>query len=395
LDWFIDQFVEKRKKRIDPVIRNILRLGLYQIFFLDRIPTSAAVNTAVNLAKSIGRPWTAGFVNGLLRRAAGHKTLWDRCLTSDDDPVAMLSIQQSFPPWMLKRWYQRFGFEQTSDMCRRMNTIPDLTIRTNTLRTDRGTLMDAVSGEASSLSVTLHSPEGIRLHSPRKTLDGWNSYQHGWFQVQDEAAQLVSHVVSPEPGHRVWDVCAGLGTKTAHMAQLMGNQGNILSTDRQSSKLKSLDMEMVRLGITIVDSRPLDLLQSPPTTDTAEFDRILVDAPCSGIGVLQKNPDGKWRLRPRDLKRYADHQFQLLDHAAPYLKPSGILVYAVCSIETDENEQVVRRFLSQRREFSIHRPVMPKVSDAEQLITSEEYFYTLPHRHQMDGFFCVALKRNA
>lgn len=395
LDWFIDQFIEKHKKKIDPVIRNILRIGLYQILFLDRIPVSAAVNTAVNLAKTSGRPWAAGFVNGLLRRAAGHRALWDQGQPANDDAIAAFAVQHAFPPWLVERWLQRFGRAETEAMCRAMNAVPGITIRTNTLRTGRQDLMDAIAGEASALSTTDHSPEGIRLQGLKKPLNRWKSFKNGLFQVQDEAAQLVSHMVSPKPGHHVWDVCAGLGTKTAHMAQLMDNQGKITATDRQAPKLKSLDMEMARLGISIVKSQPLDLLQSLPCSDLSGFDRILVDAPCSGIGVLQKNPDGKWRLSSGDIALCADRQFELLDRAAPYLKPSGILVYAVCSIEPDENEHVVERFISQHREFSIHRPDLPRVSDAGLLTTSEGYFYTLPHRHRMDGFFSVALKRNA
>lgn len=398
LDWFINQFIQKQKKRIDPVIRDILRLALYQILFLDRIPVSAAVHTAVDLAKSSGRPWAAGFVNGLLRRASENRDIWNRGKTADDaadDALSSLSIQQAFPLWMLSRWQQRFGLAETEALCRAMNTIPTITLRTNTLRTDRRKLMDAVTGEASSISATSHAPEGVRISAPRKPLDRWSSFKKGWFQVQDEAAQIVSYMVSPEPGHRVWDVCAGLGTKTAHMAQLMDNQGHILASDRQSSKLKPLQREMNRLGITIVDSRSLDPLQSETLSDLPCFDRILVDAPCSGIGVLQKNPDGKWRLSCRDIGRYANNQFSLLDRAATYLKPSGILVYAVCSIEPEENEQVVQRFLSRHENFSIHIPALFQVSDAGTLTTPEGFFYPLPHRHPMDGFFSVALKRNA
>lgn len=395
LDWFIDQFIEKQKKKIDPVIRTILRIGLYQILFLDRIPTSAAVNTAVNLAKTSGRPWAAGFVNGLLRRASGNRALWDQDQPTNSDAVTAFAVQHAFPPWLVKRWLQRFGREETGAMCRAMNAVPDITIRTNTLRTGRQDLLDGIAGEASAVSITAHSPEGIRLHGLKKPLDRWTSFKNGWFQVQDEAAQLVSHMVSPEPGHQVWDVCAGLGTKTAHMAQLMDNQGKITATDRQASKLKSLDTEMARLGISIVKSRPLDLLQSSSSPGLSGFDRILVDAPCSGTGVLQKNPDGKWRLSSSDIELYADRQLELLDRSASYLKPAGILVYAVCSIEPDESEHVVERFISQHREFSIHRPDMPGVSDVGPLTTPKGYFYTLPHRHCMDGFFSVALKRNA
>ena len=393
LDWFIDQLARKPGKKIDAAVRIILRLALYQLIYLDRIPSSAAVNTAVNLTKTCGRPWAAGFVNALLRRAAaGVGELVEG--GDDEDPVSAMSLTHSFPRWMISRWMQRFGAEETKSLCEAINAIPGITIRTNTLRTTRSALVAAIADQAASIASTPHSPEGISFRNPQGVISQWGAFETGWFQVQDEAAQLVCHLMAPQPGDMIWDACAGLGTKSAHLAQLMKNQGRILATDQHASKLKQLNLEMQRLGITIIESRCLDLLGGDLPLNLPCFDRILLDAPCSGIGVLQKNPDGKWRNAPADLKRYQQRQVELLNRVAPFLKPNGILVYAVCSIEPEENETVVEQFLAGRHRFCVQQPDLGSISQRASLTTPRGCLYTLPHRHHMDGFFAVAFKRN-
>jgi 16S rRNA (cytosine967-C5)-methyltransferase len=392
LDWFIDQLAQKPKKKIDPAVRNILRLAIFQLLYLDRIPHSAAVNTAVNLTKTCGRSWAAAFVNGLLRRASVH--LVDLAgNVPNEDPVSALAISQSFPDWMISRWLRRFGATETELLCKAINSIPAITIRTNTLRCTRSQLLTAIADQATHLAPTPHAPEGISFRSPQHAIARWNTFTNGWFQVQGEAAQLVSHLLAPQPGHHIWDACAGLGTKTAHLAQLVENQGRILATDQHESKLVQLNLEMERLGITVVRTRSLNLLNGEVPLNLPQFDRILIDAPCSGIGVLQKNPDGKWRNTLADLKRYGHRQAQLLSTVAPLVKPNGILVYAVCSIEPEENEDVVKRFLAEHHEFTVQPPELNYVSERASLTTPQGYLYTLPHRHQMDGFFAAALRR--
>jgi 16S rRNA (cytosine967-C5)-methyltransferase len=392
LDRVIAQLSNRPEKKIDPLVNIILRLGLFQIQNLDRIPDSAAVNTSVELAKKFRRKWAAGFINGTLRRAAARpmEHVWpDR----RQDPAAYLSAYHAFPPWLISRWLSRWGEEETERLCEAVNTVPDITLRTNTLRCSREDLLGHLQEEAKTVKPSLHCPEGICLSSLHRPIAQWPAFQQGWFQVQNEAAQCVGHLVSPQPGQTVWDACAGLGTKTAHLAQLMENRGRILATDLSENKLGRLRLEMARLGIGIVDTRPADLLQPEMFRFTEKFDRILLDAPCSGMGVLQRNPDGKWRHDAAAIQIHHRRQATLLENASAHLKPDGLLVYAVCSFEPEENEEVIRGFLQKHPDFGIDHPRLGRVDHRGELLTSEGFLKTLPHRHHMDGFFAAALKK--
>lgn len=393
LDWVIDHLASRPGKKIDPLVRTILRLGLFQIQHLDRIPVSAAVNTSVELAKANRRKWAAGFVNGVLRRAADQ----NRNLPWPDrhiHPAAFLSVYYSFPRWLIDRWSGRWGLETTERLCREINAIPRITLRTNTLSVDRPRLIAGIQNDADDVKATAYVPEGISMSALRRPLTQWTAFQSAWFQVQNEASQCIAHLVSPRPGQRVWDACAGLGTKTAHMAQLMKNKGVIQATDLSQKKLDRLAPEMRRLGVSIVKTTVLDL--EKPLTDRNEerFDRILVDAPCSGTGVLQKHPDGKWRTDDDKIQANGKRQMAMLHNAAPSLKPGGLMVYAVCSMEPEEGEQVVQGFLQKHPEFAIKHTEIGQLPNGDKLLTPDGFFRTFPHRHQMDGFFAAVLKKH-
>lgn len=387
LDFIIDHLVEKPGK-IDPRARIILRLALFQLQHMDRIPDSAAVHSAVELAKKNRLQWATGFINGLLRQAIRRPALpWPDAATTPD---MALSVNLSFPRWLTARWLERWSEEEVRRLCEAINTVPAITLRTNTLKTDRATLMGAIQEKATNIQPTVYAPEGITLSALATPIPQWPSFQQGWFQVQDEAAQLVVHMLAPQPGETVWDACAGLGTKTAHIAQLMNNQGRLLASDRSEAKLNRLPDEMRRLGVTIATAHRLDLV-AEDASDLPVFDRILVDAPCSGLGVLQKNPDGKWRGSPQELERYQHRQIALLARAALHLRPGGVLVYAVCSFEPEENIAVVNAFLQNHPDFAIHHSGMRAAVDSQPaLLTPEGWLSTLPHRHRMDGFFAAA-----
>ncbi len=390
LDWLIGQLSNRPGKKIDPLVNIILRLGLFQILFLDRIPDSAAVNTSVELAKKHRRKWATGFINGMLRRtAAGQiKPVWpDR----QQDPAAYLSAYHAFPDWLISRWLDRWGYEETERLCAAVNTVPNITLRTNALRCSREDLLEDVQKEAKSVSLTTHCPEGISFSSPLRPIAQWPSFKKGWFQVQNEAAQCIAHLVSPRPGQVVWDACAGLGTKTAHLAQLMENCGRILATDQSKGKLERLLLEMKRLGIGIVGTHPVDLLLSETLPGTEKFDRILLDAPCTGLGVLQRNPDGKWRNNTGAIHTNHCRQITMLEKVAARLKPKGRIIFAVCSFEPEENEEVIQGFLQKHPDFVIDQPRLDRVAGHEKLLTPKGFLRTFPHRHQMDGFFAAAL----
>lgn len=293
LDLIIDHFSKTRINKINPNVLNILRLGLFQIIFMDRIPVSAAVNTSVELAKSSSAPWIKGFVNGLLRNASQNYENVSYP-SPDKDPVSYIAAIKSFPQWLVKRWAGRFGIEETKELCDEINKIPLLTIRTNTLKTTPGRLADSLQQDTGEIILTKFSPQGLSLKGLDKPVPELQAYKDGWFQVQDEAAQLVTHMVNPLPGMAVLDACAGLGGKTGHMAQQMKNIGQITALDNSLEKLNSLKKDMARLGVSIVNTYVHDLSIPPDINQIKTFDRILLDAPCSGLGVISRNPDTKW-----------------------------------------------------------------------------------------------------
>ncbi len=396
LDWIIDTFSRTRLSKIDPPILNILRLGIYQIKFMDRIPDSAAVNTAVEMAKTVSGQWVVRFVNGLLRnvvREADRKFSRLPFPDPQKQPVEALAIGQSFPIWLIQRWIKRYGLRQTTQLCRVINQIPPITLRTNTLKINRADLLAAMEPETSHTRLTPCSADGISFDHPQKSIPETDAFKNGWFQVQDEAAQLIAPLMNPGPGERILDACAGLGGKTGHIAQLMQNQGEIIALDHDGRKLKKLMHDMQRLNINIVRPMKHNLKHPPDIDQMGLFDRVLLDAPCSGLGVIRRNPDSKWSESKKNLARYSERQCRFLNHAAPLVKPNGCLVYAVCSMEPEENEQVVKKFLKDHPEFDISEAYGNLTADARLLIDINGFLRTQPHLHDMDGFFSVRFKR--
>jgi 16S rRNA (cytosine967-C5)-methyltransferase len=392
LDWIIAHFSETALSRIDPKVMNILRVGLFQIIYLDRIPVSAAVNTSVEMAKTITKPYVVRYVNGLLRNAARK---YNQVSYPDAklDPMLALAVQKSFPDWIVKRWINRFGLEETGLLCDAVNGIPPLTIRCNTLKTDRKTLLESVGKDVDHAEDTAYSPDGVFLANPRRSIPKIQAFEDGMFQVQDEAAQLVTFLLHPRPGETVLDACAGFGGKTGHIAQMMENRGKLIAMDNSEKKLLRLLSEMQRLGISLVTTRIHDLNNPFDGKSMGKFDRILLDAPCSGLGVLRRNPDAKWRTKEQDLIRQSRRQSIFLDNLSHLVKPKGILVFCVCSMEPEENESVINGFLNTHQNFAIenNRGALP--DKAQALLTGNGYLRTFPHLHNMDGFFAVCMKR--
>ncbi len=392
LDWILLRHSNMRIEKIDPHILNILRMGLFQIYFLDRIPCSAAVNTSVDLAKKTAPAWICGFVNAVLRKAAKNK---DTLVYPDvnADPHHALPIIESFPNWLTDRWIARFGAHEALQLCRACNAIPKITVRTNTLKTTRDQLLMFLKRHVKEVCTTLHSADGISFDHPKTAIHEMELFSNGWFQVQDEAAQLVSYVLSPQPGELILDACAGLGGKTGHIAQLMNNKGRIVALDQNPDKIARLCLEIKRLGIKIVTPLIRDLTQTPADLP-AVFDRILLDAPCSGLGVIRRNPDIKWDPNRQHLMRYHAHQLQLLEAVSKYIKPSGRIVYAVCSLEPEENEWVIQEFIKQHPGFEVLNISEAASLNLGSFVDKSGFFRTLPHRHSMDGFFCACLIRS-
>jgi 16S rRNA (cytosine967-C5)-methyltransferase len=392
LDFIISYLSTTRLNRIDKRILNILRLGLFQIIYMDRIPNSAAVDTSVKLAKNIASPRVAGFVNAMLRNAA-RKLASIPFPNKKRDPAYALAVEKSFPPWLVKRWIDRFGFNKTEALCEAANLIPAICLRTNTLKTTRGDLMRALQKQVKKAEPTAHAPQGLSIYYPLKPIAQLDAFNKGWFQVQDEASQLVGLLLDPRPGEVILDACAGLGGKTGSIAQLMNNQGTLIAVDNHHERLSQLERQMDRMGVDIVSTAQHDIKDATKIQSYGNFDRILLDAPCSGLGVLRRNPDIKWDATRQDLKRYADKQLKLLKCLATQLKVSGVLVYAVCSAEPEENEAVISAFLEQNPDYAIDQDRGKLPQSFYSRCENQPLITTYPHFKNMDGFFMARLKR--
>jgi len=391
LDWFIGSFSKTPLPRMAPEILLILRLGAFQILYLDRVPASAAVHTSVEMAKSKAAVWGVRFVNAVLRNLArNHQNV--RFPDPEKDPVRALAAEKSFPEWLAARWLNRFGYEETAAFCDAVNGIPPVTLRANTLRTGRDALAASLRDQAVRVEASAVAPEAVDLWNLKRPVHQLNPFIDGWFQVQDAAAQLVSLLVDPKPGEAILDACAGLGGKTGHLAQLMDNTGSVTAVDRDPHKLERLAAEMKRLGVSCVKPLRHDWQAGP--LQKGLFDRVLLDAPCSGLGVLRRNPDAKWTAAEKDLTTHSDRQRRLLAQAAACVRPGGLLVYAVCSTEPEETGSVVSRFLTAHTDFFPDRTPGRLPEPAGRVLTPAGYLLTFPHRHGTDGFFAARLRRS-
>jgi len=384
LDFIIKSFSKKPFANLDILVLYILRIALFQLLFLDRIPAFAAINTSIELAKEQTNKGTAGFINAVLRNAdQNHHTLALPDLNKN--LLAHICTAHSYPNWLIKRWIRFYGGEKTLALCQSINTIPPITLRVNTLKMQRKVLGALLETQDFDVAYTNESPDGINISSPGKPVTEIEGFSQGLFQIQDEAAQLVSQILNPKPGEIVLDACAGLGGKACHIAQLMNNLGKVIAADLESHKLESLEAEARRLGIENIRVRQIDLLKATIKDFDGYFDRVLLDAPCSGLGVMRRNPDTKWKRTLKDVLRLSAQQKKMLNAAANLVKPGGILLYAVCSCEPEENEQVITAFLQKRKDYSLDTTM-------EGIKTADHFFKTYPGQH-MDGFFAARLKR--
>lgn len=385
LDWVIGKFASRPMDKMTVWVRNVLRMGAYQLLYLERIPPSAACNEAVNLIKRYGHVGTAKFVNGILRTIVRQK---DSIQFPDvqKDPASHIALRFSHPAWMVKRWLARFGVEETINLCKTNNDTPALSVRTNTLKVTRKELKEKLEKDGLSIQESRWAPEGLILDG-FSALGQLTALQAGLFQVQDESSMLVAHVLDPQPGEFIIDACGAPGGKTTHLAQKMGNHGRILSTDIHEHKLRLTMENCQRLGIDIVETVAMDA-RNLHEQFSHKADRVLVDAPCSGLGVLRRKPDARWRKCPEMLVELPKLQLEILDSAAQCVKPGGVLVYSTCTIEPEENQEVVRLFLASHNEFSLEH-----AGDFLPVVHPDDMVQLYPHQDDVDGFFIARMKR--
>ena len=397
LDALIDQLAVKKSQR-PPDLRLIFHLGLYQLRYLNQVPMSAAVDTTVELAKANGLVGLAGFVNGVLRQYARLMEVSDP-LVLPDDRVSRIAVQHSYPDWMVQVWIEQFGDRSTEQLCEWLNRSPQIDLRINPLRTTLEEVEMALKLSGVEVCRVASLPQALRLPSGAGAIHQLPGFAEGWWVVQDSSAQLVSHLLAPQPGEVVIDACAAPGGKTTHLAELMQDRGTVWGCDRHASRLRKLHENAARLQIqsiqTVVgDSREFSQF-------TGQADRVLVDAPCSGLGTLHRHADARWRQTPATVRELSQLQMELLTHAATWVKPEGTLVYATCTLHPAENEAIVQAFL-EKSAFSDRLgqkevwKIDPPESDhpAFAFVTPQGWLKVLPHQANMDGFFMVRMRRS-
>jgi 16S rRNA (cytosine967-C5)-methyltransferase len=391
LDHLVEHFAKRSLTKIDPQVLTILRLSLFQLLHLDRVPAAAVVDDAVSLTRAARKSSASGFVNAVLRstlRQRHRLPLPARPAHPHDRDAALayLGIAFSHPEWLVARWLDRYSFDHVEAWVRFNNDTAPLTLRANTLRISRDQLQTVLAKQGIETMPTRYGPDGLVVISgnPLRTAED------ELFFVQDEASQLVPRVVDAQPHERILDLCASPGGKTVAMAASMADSGTLIACDVRRGRV-SLLRDTVRRSrahhihiVHVPASGPL------PFADT--FDRVLVDAPCSGLGTIRRDPDIRWRRAPSDLPRFAGHQIDLLLRAAQTVRPGGRLVYATCSSEPDENERVVEAFL-ERAPFDRVDLRVAGPADVQPLIDERGALRTLPFAHGLEAFFSTAMVR--
>jgi 16S rRNA (cytosine967-C5)-methyltransferase len=395
LDAIIQKHTGKPATRLDLQVRLALRLGLYQLRFLTRVPARAAVNESVEMVKRAGKRSAAGLVNAVLRKAAeAAQAPIDKLLPAKASPATRLAIQFSHPAWLVERWLKRFGELEAVALMEASNRPARLTCAIH----DDGSTdapVDALRDEELALerSGWLRNAVTVLDGNPAST----RAFREGRISIQDEASQMVALLLDVQPGQRVLDLCAAPGGKTAILARAAGPKSMVVASDLYLHRLRALRGNLKRVGATDVRLAQLDAAR--PLPFSTWFDRILVDAPCSGTGTLARNPEIRWRLQPADLAELARRQAAILRAAFSVLAPGGRLVYATCSLEPEENEQVVEQALAVAADLCLIsgrdalRRHLREGADANALFEARGYFRTLPHQHGTDGFFAAVLER--
>ena len=354
LDAWLDRVGRVPALKQPPKLRWLLHVGLYQLFWMERVPDSAAVNTCVELAKTHGLARLAPVVNGMLRAALRARDQGESPSCSGDAAV-QLAFEHSLPDWLaelLLQWRDQEGAMAVAAAC---NQVPPLDLRVNRLRATPAGVAEALAEAGHATAPIPDCPDGLTLLGSSGDLRRWPGYDDGHWCVQDRAAQWVAPLLEAQPGERILDACAAPGGKATHLAELIGDQGEIWAVDRSPGRLKRVGAKAARLGVGAIHALAADaapLLKDRPQWGES-FQRILIDAPCSGLGTLARHPDARWRVTPESIRTLLPQQQALLDGLVPLLAPSGMLVYSTCTIHPDENQVQVQLFLNRHTNFHL------------------------------------------
>jgi 16S rRNA (cytosine967-C5)-methyltransferase len=391
IDFLLVPHLRRGLHNIDPLIRNLLRVAVYQLEFLDKIPDYAAVNGAVEIAKQRSGIKTSGLVNAVLRNVLRAPKRRDQGGPAAN--VAQLAAELSHPEWLIEKWAESFGLQDAKDLLRANNERPPLILRVNSLRIDREKFLRRLESAGISAAPSRWSSDGVRIGSG-PTVENLPGFEEGLFQVQGESSQLIAYLLAPAPGERVLDCCAAPGGKTTHMAELMSDKGEIVAVDISKRGVQRISANCSRLGLRSVRAVEADLREQLGDELSRPYDRVLLDAPCSGLGTLRGHPEIKWHRNESDIRRLASLQKHLIGRAADYVKPGGAMVYSTCTVTAEENERMIEGFLTRRKDFSLENAADYLSGESANLVRGS-YLLTLPHRHDTDGFFAARLRRAA
>lgn len=391
LDWALGLYLKKPLGTLTPWIRNLLRLSAYQLIYLEKIPPHAAVDEGVRLARRYGHRGVAGLVNAVLRRVARSRgdLPWP---SREKETLNYLSLYYSYPEWLVKNWLDRFGEEMGEAALKAGNEEPPLSLRPNTMRTTAQALQVRLEEEGVEAEPSPLLPGAIRVTLNRSPV-GLKAFREGLFTIQGESSMLVAPILEPRPGEKVLDLCSAPGGKTTHLAELTADRGSIIAADIHNKRLELVKTAARRLGLTGIEVLLMDGRKAGQAGLPFQ-DRVLVDAPCSGLGVVRRLPELKWRRLPEDIFTMQKRQLALLDGAADLVKPGGTLLYSVCSTEPGETVEVVKAFNQNHPAFTM-QPVFEKTPASFIGITSPDCFSLelQPHLNDLDGFFITLWQR--
>ena len=387
LDALIDQYGKRKANKQPADLREILRLGFYQLRYLKQVPDHAVVDTTVQLAKTQRLGKLSGVVNGMLRQYIRDADGSRDPLRLPENTTERLGVLHSYPDWIIRVWQSMLPEEDVSALCEWFNQPPSVDLRVN-LRRHSLDEAEAIFATADIAVARVKGvPSALRLQGHHGAISQLPGYQDGWWAVQDSSAQLVAYLLDPQPGETVIDACGAPGGKSLHIAELMGDEGTVLSCDRTASRTKKIQQNIDRLGTKSV--RPLMCDSRNQPTFSNQADRVLLDVPCSGLGTLNRHADARWRQTPESVAGLVTLQRELLSHVSTWVKSDGVMVYATCTLHPEENEEQIRWFLGDREEWKVE----PPSSDLGLSATEEGWVKIWPHRQQMDGFFMVKLRR--
>ncbi|MDD4792148.1 MAG: 16S rRNA (cytosine(967)-C(5))-methyltransferase RsmB [Firmicutes bacterium] len=411
LDWVIDQASTRPSRQMDPLARALLRTGAYQLMFMSRVPPHAAVSESVNSARRLGHRGLASFVNAVLRRIAspGYSPEFpDR----KGDPVGFLSVSQSYPEWLVRLWIDEYEMDVARTMLEAGNEAPTVVLRANRRTTDRSGLSRLLASGGVPTEPGFYCPEALRISGAIDGVESLPGYDDGLFSVQDESSMLVGHVMGVDGlcsmgegaggdgplGERplVIDTCAAPGGKATHIAELGGDRVQVVACDLSEERVSMIQEAAARLELSSLQAVCCDARELPQAY-SGKADAVLVDAPCSGFGVLSRRPDARWRKSPGDIEELSALQAEILDAAAQCVKPGGVLVYSTCTVGFRENRGQAERFAAKHEEFSPSAigPYMPS-DKARALCSADGYIVELlPGMSGTDGFFIARFVRES